>query len=127
NGAAVRLENVATVIDSVEETHSASWYFDPDTVKRSILLTIQKQPGSNTLAVIDSIRAVLPVIRRQLPPAVRLIQGTDRAISIRAAFRDIKISMAVTLALIVLVMFLFLRNGPATLIPALAVPVSILG
>jgi HAE1 family hydrophobic/amphiphilic exporter-1 len=127
NGAPIRLENVATVVDSVEETHSASWYFDPDAIKPSILLTVQKQPGSNTLAVIDSIRAMLPGIRSQLPPSIHLIEGTDRAISIRAAFHDIKITIAITLALVILVLFMFLRNAWATIIPAVAVPVSVLG
>jgi HAE1 family hydrophobic/amphiphilic exporter-1 len=127
NGAPVRLDQVATVIDSVEDTRSASWLFDPDVVRRSVLVSIMKQPGSNTLAVIDSIRAMLPAFRRQLPPSVQLIEGTDRAISIRAAFRDIKITMLATLALVVFVIFLFLRNASATLIAALAVPVSVLG
>jgi HAE1 family hydrophobic/amphiphilic exporter-1 len=127
NGAPVRLEQVATVIDSVEDTRSASWLFDPDVVRRSVLISIMKQPGSNTLAVIDAIRAMLPSFRQQLPPSVQLIEGTDRAISIRAAFRDIKITMLATLAFVVLVIYLFLRNGSATLIAALAVPVSVLG
>jgi len=127
NGAPVRLQQVAAVIDSVEDTHSASWLFDPDAVHRAVLVSVMKQPGSNTLAVIDAIRRVLPRIRGQLPPPVRLIEGTDRAVSIRAAFRDIKITMAATLALVVFVIFLFLRSAPATLIPALALPVSILG
>jgi HAE1 family hydrophobic/amphiphilic exporter-1 len=127
NGAPVRLEEVATVINSVEDTRSASWLFDPDVVRRSVLISIMKQPGSNTLAVIDAIRAQLPSFRRQLPPSVELIEGTDRAISIRAAFRDIKITMLVTLGLVVFVIYLFLRNGSATFISALAVPVSVLG
>ena len=127
NGAPVRLQQVANVLDSVEDTHSASWLFDPDVVRRAVLISVMKQPGSNTLAVIDAIRRMLPDFRRQLPPSVRLIEGTDRAVSIRAAFRDIKITMAVTLALVVFVIFLFLRSVPATIIPALALPVSILG
>ncbi len=126
-GAPVRLQQVATVIDSVEDTHSASWLFDPDRVRRAVLIAVQKQPGSNTLAVIDSIKALLPAIGRQLPPSIHLIQGTDRAISIRAAFKDIKITMLATLGLVVLVIFLFLKNASATIIPALALPFSILG
>ena len=127
NGAPVRLSDVASVIDSVEDTRNASWFFDPDVVHRAVLVSVMKQPGSNTLAVIDAIRAVLPAIRRQLPPSVQLIEGTDRAVSIRAAFRDIKITMLATLGLVVLVIYLFLRNPSATLIAALAVPVSVLG
>ncbi|HEV3061196.1 MAG TPA: efflux RND transporter permease subunit [Vicinamibacterales bacterium] len=127
NGAPVRLQQVATVIDSVEDTRSASWLFDPDRARRAVLIAIMKQPGSNTLAVIDSIKALLPQVGSQLPPSIHLIQGTDRAISIRAAFKDIKITMVVTLALVVLVIYLFLQNASATLIPALALPFSILG
>jgi HAE1 family hydrophobic/amphiphilic exporter-1 len=118
---------MATVLDSVEDTHSASWLFDPDAVHRSILISVMKQPGSNTLAVIDRIKSLLPRFRQQLPPAIHLIEGTDRAISIRAGFRDIKITMGVTLLLVILVIFVFLQNLSATLIPALALPVSILG
>src|SRR4029077_15599184 len=107
NGAPIRLHQVATVIDSVEDTRSASWLFDPDRARRAILVSVMKQPGSNTLAGIDSIKALLPRIRAQLPPALSLTQGTDRAISIRAAFKDIKLTMLVTLVLVVLVIFLF--------------------
>src|SRR5262249_8295675 len=127
NGAPVHLDQVATVIDSVDDTRSASWFFDPDAVRQAVVLSIMKQPGSNTLAVIDAIRAQLPAFRRQLPPSVQLIEGTDRAISIRAAFRDIKITMLATLVLVGFVIYLFLRNTSATLISALAVPVSVLG
>ena len=127
SGAPVRLHQVATVIDSVEDNHSASWLFDPDRERRAILVSVQKQPGSNTLAVIDSIKGLLPAIAAQLPPAIHLIQGTDRALSIRAAFKDIKITMAATLVLVVFVIYLFLQNASATLIPALALPFSILG
>jgi HAE1 family hydrophobic/amphiphilic exporter-1 len=126
-GVPVRLHQVASVIDSVEDVHAASWLFDPDAVRRAVLIAIMKQPGSNTLAVIDTIKRMLPTFRRTLPPSVHLIEGTDRAISIRAAFRDIKITMLVTLALVVFVIFLFLRSPSATVIPALALPVSILG
>jgi len=127
NRAPVRLQQVATVIDSVEDNHSASWLFDPDRERRAILVSVQKQPGSNTLEVIDSIKRLLPQISSQLPPAIHLIQGTDRALSIRAAFKDIKITMAATLVLVVFVIYLFLQNASATLIPALALPFSILG
>ncbi|HXI31611.1 MAG TPA: efflux RND transporter permease subunit, partial [Vicinamibacterales bacterium] len=127
NGAPIRLQQVATVIDSVEDTRSASWLFDPDRARRAILVSIMKQPGSNTLAVIDAIKALLPDITRRLPPSIHLIQGTDRAISIRASFTDIRITMAVTMGLVVLVIFLFLRSVWATAIPALALPFSMLG
>jgi hydrophobe/amphiphile efflux-1 (HAE1) family protein len=127
HGAPVRLGDIATVIDSVEDRYSASWYFDPDAVKRCVFLSVQKQPGTNTLTVIESIKAILPQLVSRLPPSVHLVEGTDRAISIRAGFRDIKITMVITLMLVVVVIFLFLRNVSATLIPAMAVPVSVLG
>jgi HAE1 family hydrophobic/amphiphilic exporter-1 len=127
NGAPIRLDQVATIVDSVEDTHSASWLFDPDRERRAVLIAVMKQPGSNTLGVIDGIKALLPAIGSQLPPSVHLIQGTDRAVSIRAAFKDIKLTMLVTLVLVVLVIFLFLQNVRATLIPALALPFSVLG
>jgi len=127
HGAPVRLGDVARVVDSVEDNRTASWFYDPDRVLRVVLLTIMKQPGSNTLDVIDKIRALIPGIEARLPPSVHLIQGTDRAVSIRAAFRDIKITMAATLVLVVSVIFLFLQNASATVIPALALPLSILG
>ncbi len=127
DGAPVRLNQVATIIDSVEDTRSASWFFDPDRARRAVLISVQKQPGSNTLAVIDSIKALLPGMAAQLPPSIHLIQGTDRAISIRAAFKDIKITMLITLVLVVVVIYLFFQNVSATLIPALALPFSILG
>ena len=126
-GAPIRLHQVATVLDSVEDTRSAAWFYDPDRMMRVVLMSVMKQPGSNTLAVIDAIKGLWSHVESQLPPSVHLIQGTDRAIAIRAAFRDIKITMAVTLVLVVGVIFLFLQNGSATLIPALALPFSILG
>jgi HAE1 family hydrophobic/amphiphilic exporter-1 len=126
-GAPVHLRDVAHVVDSVEDNHAASWFFDPDKVVRVILITIMKQPGSNTLEVINNIRALFPALEAQLPPTIHLIPGTDRAVSIRAAFRDIKLTMIAALVLVVLVIFLFLQNASATLIPALALPFSILG
>jgi len=127
NGAPIRLQQVASVIDSVEDTRSASWLFDPDRARRAVLISIMKQPGSNTLAVIDAIKALLPDLTRRLPPSIHLIQGTDRAVSIRASFTDIRITMVVTMALVVLVIFAFLHSARATAIPALALPFSILG
>jgi len=127
HGAPIRLHQVATVLDSVEDTRSAAWFYDPDRAMRVVLMSVMKQPGSNTLAVIDAIKGLWSHVEGQLPPSVHLIQGTDRAIAIRAAFRDIKITMAVTLVLVVGVIFLFLQNPSATIIPALALPFSILG
>jgi hydrophobic/amphiphilic exporter-1 (mainly G- bacteria), HAE1 family len=127
NGAPIHLRDVANVVDSVEDNHAAAWFFDPDKVVRVVLITIMKQPGSNTLDVIDHIRALFPGLESRLPPSVHLIPGTDRAVSIRAAFRDIKLTMIATLVLVVGVIFLFLQNVSATVIPALALPFSILG
>ena len=128
HGAPVHLGDVARVVDSVEDNHAAAWFFDPDKVVRVVLITIMKQPGSNTLDVIDHIRALFPGLERRLPPSVHLIPGTDRAVSIRAAFRDIKFTMAATLLLVVGVIFVFLFETPRPRSSlALALPFSILG
>ena len=126
-GAPIRLGQVANVIDSVEDTRSAAWFYDPDKVARVILMSVMKQPGSNTLAVVDSIKGLWSHVESQLPPSVHLIQGTDRTVAIKAAFKDIKITMAATLVLVVAVIYLFLQNASATIIPSLALPFSILG
>jgi HAE1 family hydrophobic/amphiphilic exporter-1 len=131
NGAPVRLEQVANVIDSVENTFNGNWFYTKadgkPQVMRSIMLQVMRQPGSNTIEVTDAVRALLPSFVAQLPPSVHLTPRQDRSRTIRAAFSDIQITMLVTLALVVGVIFLFLHNGSATLIPALALPFSILG
>src|SRR5215510_12391514 len=132
HGAPVRLEHVANVIDSVENVFNGNWFYtkDPDgkpRVQRSIMLQVMRQPGTNTIAVADAVRSLLPTFEKQLPPSAHLTPRQDRSRTIRKAFADIQVTMVITLALVVAVIFLFLHNGSATLIPALALPFSILG
>jgi HAE1 family hydrophobic/amphiphilic exporter-1 len=126
-GAPVRLEQVASVIDSVEDDQSYAWFFTPAGEQRSISILVMKQPGANAIEVSDRIRRLLPDFARHLPPSIHLLAGSDRAFNIRAAFSDIQITMGVTLLLVVGVIFVFLRSARATIIPALALPFSLLG
>jgi len=123
NGAPVRLQDLANVIDNVEDNQSAAWFKD----KRSMILAIQKQPGTNTVEVSNRVRELLPKFRQQLPASVDLEIHRDRAESIRDSVRDVKFTLLLTLFLVVLVIFLFLRNLSATVIPSLALPMSIIG
>lgn len=127
NGSPVRLRDIAEVIDSVEEDKAASWYNDHTGSRRSIVLAVQRQPGQNTIAVADSIKALMPVFQAQLPPSVRLNILYDRSATIRDSFADVQFTMMLTLGLVVMVIFLFLRNVSATVIPSLALPFSIVG
>jgi HAE1 family hydrophobic/amphiphilic exporter-1 len=126
-GRPVRLDQVAQVIDSVETTTQRAWMFSKAGQEPVITLSVQKQPGTNVIAVTDAVRAILPSLETGLPRSVRLFIRLDRSRTIRASFRDVQLTMFITLALVVGVIFLFLHNGPATLIPALALPFSILG
>ncbi len=131
-GLPVRLEQVANVIDSTESTFSAAWFYSKDdkgvpSAQRAISLFVMRQPGTNTIDVTDRVRALLPTFEEQLPPSAHLIVRGDRSKTIRASFEDIKITMLATLVLVVGVIYVFLHNGSATLIPALALPFSILG
>ena len=123
NGSPVRLQDVGTVIDSVENDKIASWYNNT----RAIVLAIQRQPGTNTVEVVDSIRALLPQFRALIPASVNLDTLYDRSVSIRDSVNDVKVTLFIALCLVVLVIFLFLRNLSATLIPSLALPMSIIG
>jgi HAE1 family hydrophobic/amphiphilic exporter-1 len=123
NGAPVRLDEVARVADSVQNDKTASWFND----SRAIILAIQRQPGTNTIDVVDSIKALLPTFQAQLPAAVNMGIRYDRSASIRASVSDVKFTLLLTIALVILVIFLFLRNVRATIIPSLAVPMSIVG
>jgi HAE1 family hydrophobic/amphiphilic exporter-1 len=122
NGRPVRLSEVAHVFDGVENDKSASWYGG----QPSIYLAIQKQPGTNTVAVVDAVKALLPQFRAQLPAAVQLDVRTDRSVSIRASVDDVRFTLLLTVCLVVLVIFLFLRTFWATIIPSLALPASII-
>ncbi len=123
NGAPVKLNQIARVIDSVENDQVATWFNDA----RAIVLAIQRQPDANTVQVVDQVRAALPVMRAQVPPSIQMQPLFDRSISIRAAVSNVQETLAIAICLVVMVIFLFLRKVSATIIPALAVPVSLIG
>ena len=123
NGAPVRLRDIGTVIDSVENDKVASWY----NKTRAIVLAIQRQPGTNTVEVVDAIRTLLPTFRSQMPASVDLAVLYDRSVSIRDSVHDVKFTLVLAIGLVVMVIFLFLRNVSATVIPSLALPMSIVG
>jgi hydrophobic/amphiphilic exporter-1 (mainly G- bacteria), HAE1 family len=123
NGSPVRLEELGRVIDGVQTDKVASWYND----ERAVILAIQRQPGTNSVEVVDSIRALLPRFRQELPASVNLNVLYDRSVAIRESVHDVEFTLALAIALVVLVIFLFLRNLSATIIPSLAVPLSIIG
>ena len=123
NGAPVRLQELGRVIDNVENDKVANWYNNT----RAVVLAIQRQPGTNTIEVVDSIKALLPVFRAQMPASVDLNVLFDRSVSIRESVNDVKFTLLLTVCLVVLVIFLFLRNISATIIPSLALPFSIIG
>ena len=122
NGAPVKLEDVATVIDSVENNRIAS-YFNGN---RAVVLAVQRQPDANTVAVVDAIKERLPAYRAQIPAAINLQVLMDRSVSIRESVFDVQETLAIAIALVVMVIFLFLRSVPATVIPSLAVPISLI-
>jgi HAE1 family hydrophobic/amphiphilic exporter-1 len=123
----VRLEELGDVIDSVEDDKSASWFYQNQTDQRAIVLAIQRQPGTNTVAVTDGVKALLPVFRSELPPSVQMNILYDRSETIRESYHDVQFTMVLALGLVVMVIFLFLRNISATAIPSLALPFSIIG
>ena len=122
NGAPVRLEEVAHVFDGVENDKTASWQNDD----RCIFLSVRKQPGTNVVEVVDGIKALVPTFRDQLPPSVTLAFRSDRSVPIRESVRDVKLTLLITIGLVIFVIFLFLRNLSATVIPSLALPASII-
>ena len=123
NGAPVKLSEVAHVIDSVENNKIATWFND----SRAIVLAIQRQPDANTVQVVDDVRAKLLAVRGQVPPAIQMTPLFDRSLSIRAAVANVQETLAIAICLVIMVIFLFLRKVSATIIPALAVPVSLIG
>ncbi len=127
DGAPVRLRELGKVFDSVENDRNASWYVRPQKAERAIVLAIQRQPGTNTIEVVDGIRRLLPSIQERLPAALELNILFDRSDSIRASINDVMHTFALTVVLVVLVLFLFLRNVRATIIPTLALILSIVG
>src|SRR5215470_17205137 len=123
NGAPVRLSDVANVIDSAENVKQAAWM----NLSPAVIMNIQRQPGANIIGVVDRIKAVLPQLQGALPKAVNVSILTDRTESIRASVKDVQFEMMLTVALVVMVIFLFLRNLSATSIPSVTVPLSIVG
>ncbi|MFN7924141.1 MAG: efflux RND transporter permease subunit [Bryobacteraceae bacterium] len=126
-GRPVRLTDVANVTDSVEDDKTASWLFQDGKGTMGLNVAIMRQPNSNVIQVNDEIRKLIPEIRKKLPPAVELSIRGDRSRTIREAFDDIRFTMFSAMMLVILVIFLFLRNGRATFIPAMALPLSVLG
>jgi len=127
NGSPVRVNDVGRALDGTENDKTASWYVDKAGATRSIVLAIQKQPGENTVEVVSNIRKLLPQFQAALPGSAKLNILFDRSQSIRDSVADVKFTLWLTLALVVLVIFLFLRNLSATVIPSLALPLSISG
>lgn len=122
NGQAIRLQDVATVLDSIENTQNSSRING----ESAILLSIQRQPGANTVATIDAIRAMLPKLQSQMPSSVKVQLLNDRSTSIRSAIRDVNLTMLLTIVLVVFVILLFLRQVRATAIPSISLPISLL-
>lgn len=127
NDSPVRLQDIAKVTNSVENDKIAAWFNSGGKSTRAIVLAIQRQPGTNTIEVVDSIKKQIPGFRSQLPGNVQLNILFDRTESIRASVADVKFTLILTIALVILVIFLFLRNLSATVIPSLALPLSIIG
>ncbi len=123
NGAPVYLDQIARVIDSVENDKIASWFNN----ERAIVLAIQRQPDANTVAVVDSVREHLPQYRASIPPSIRMEVLMDRSVSIRDSVMNVQESLLIAICLVIMVIFLFLRSLSATIIPSLAVPVSLIG
>ena len=123
NGAPVKLNEIAHVVDSVENDKVASWFNDD----RAVVLAIQRQPDANTVEVVDAVQSRLPQFRAQVPASVRMETLMDRSLSIRQAVADVQETLAIAFGLVILVIYLFLRSAAATIIPGLAVPISLVG
>ncbi len=121
HGSPVRLEELGEVLDSVENTKTAGWYNGT----RSVIMAVNRQPGTNTIEVVDAVKQLLPEFRAQLPGSIQLEILNDRSASIRESFTDVKFTLLLAMVLVVLVIFGFLRNFSATIIPSLALPMSI--
>ena len=127
NGAPVRLGELGTIKDGVEDERTASWFYKQDTEQRAITLGIQRQPGTNTIAVADAVKALIPQFKLELPSSIHMDVLYDRSDTIRESYRDVQFTMLLTLLLVIMVIFVFLRNVWATVIPSLALPFSIIG
>jgi HAE1 family hydrophobic/amphiphilic exporter-1 len=127
NGSPVRVRDIGRAIDGVENDKTAAWYVDKKGATRGVVLAIQKQPGENTVEVVSNVRKLIPSFEAMLPGSAKLTVLFDRSQSIRESVADVKFTLWLTLALVVMVIFLFLRNLSATVIPSLALPLSIAG
>jgi HAE1 family hydrophobic/amphiphilic exporter-1 len=123
DGAPVRLRDLGRVVDSVQDTKRASWYNG----QRAVVLAIQRQPGTNTVAVAERVTAEVDRLRSQIPPSIEIDKLTDRSVTVKASVSDVKFTLFLALCLVVMVIFLFLRNLRATMIPSLALPLSLIG
>src|SRR5262249_23052644 len=123
NGAPVRLQQLGRVFDSVQNDKVAAWFNDT----RGVVLAVQRQPGTNTIEIVDAIRAILPSFQAALPPSIKLSILYDRSQSIRESVRDVQFTLLLAFGLVVGVIFVFLRSATATLIPSLALPLSVVG
>src|SRR5664280_1575416 len=123
NGAPIRLSDVAKVVNSAENVQLAAWANE----RAAIILNVQRQPGANVIEVVDRIKQLLPQLQSGLPASIEVIPLTDRTVTIRASVDDVQIELMISIALVVMVVFLFLRNVPATIIPGVAVPLSLVG
>jgi len=123
NGAPVVLKNVARVVDGVENNNQAAWMNQTP----AVILNIQRQPGANTINVVKSIKAILPQLETNLPATIKVTQMTDLTVPIKASVSDVEFELMLTIVLVILVIFLFLRSFRATIIPAIAVPISLVG
>jgi HAE1 family hydrophobic/amphiphilic exporter-1 len=126
NGQPVRLDEIAHVVDGVENDKTAAW-FTEETIQRAIILAIQRQPGTNTVEVAKAVRSLLPEFEAKLPASARLRVLFDRSETVKESVHDVQSTLGLTLVLVVLVIFVFLRNVSSTIIPSLALPLSILG
>ncbi|MCU1385003.1 MAG: acriflavin resistance protein, partial [Acidobacteria bacterium] len=127
NGAPVRLGELGNIKDGVEDERTASWFYAGQGAQRAITLGIQRQPGTNTIAVADAVKALMPQWKLELPSSIHMDVLYDRSDTIRESYRDVQFTMLLTLALVIMVIFVFLRNVWATVIPSLALPFSIIG
>jgi multidrug efflux pump len=123
NGAPVMLKDVATVIDGVENTQLSAWMNKVP----AVIVNIQRQPGANIIKVVDSIKALLPKLRATIPPIIKIAVLTDRTTTVRASVQDVEFELMLCIALVVMVIFVFLRTFAATIIPSIAVPLSLIG
>jgi len=127
NGAPIHLGDVGQVLDDIQNNKSIAWFSERGESTRGVILAIQRQPGTNTVAVADAVKATMTQLQKQIPASVNMVLMYDRAATIRESVRDVKFTLVLTLCLVIAVIFLFLRNVSATLIPSLALPISVIG